>query len=327
MLHQSTQREMTIGSGENTDPSLDLSWSPLKCPMIELRHLRYFVAAAEELSFRKAAERVHIDQTPLSRSVRDIEDRWGVQLFVRAPRKLHLTPAGQKLLEEARQLLIQFDRTKRAVLQMHTLYRAPLRIGVADGIAQPKLSESLNRWQTAFPQVPLELMEMRARELTVALKNEEIDVGFSFGVPDDDLIGQVPAWRYRLMALLPYDHELADQSTVSLPELLAFPLLSCNEGRLPGLLSQVRAIVCKYAGQCVIAGEAYTLSGYVNRIAVGAGVGLSDAGHAQAMQRSDVLVRSLAQEEYITTFALYKRQRVNEAEHVQSFFTNIKDLS
>jgi DNA-binding transcriptional LysR family regulator len=63
--------------------------------MIELRHLRYFIVVAEELNFRRAAERVHIDQTPLSRTIRDLEEQLGVQLFVRAPRKLHLTPAVQ----------------------------------------------------------------------------------------------------------------------------------------------------------------------------------------------------------------------------------------
>ena len=62
--------------------------------MIELRHLRYFIAVAEELSFSRAAERVHIDQTPLSRAVRDLEDELGVRLFVRKPRRLVLTPAG-----------------------------------------------------------------------------------------------------------------------------------------------------------------------------------------------------------------------------------------
>lgn len=130
--------------------------------MIELRHLRYFVAVAEELNFTRAAERVHIDQTPLSRAVRDLEDELGVQLFVRRPRRLMLTPAGARLLEEARKLFIRFERTKRAVRWTHTLYQPPLRVGVADGIAQPRLAQCLAGWQAISPAVPLELSEMRA---------------------------------------------------------------------------------------------------------------------------------------------------------------------
>lgn len=79
----------------------------------ELRYLRYFIAVAEELNFRRAAERVHIDQTPLSRAIRDLEDQLGVQLFVRTPRKLHLTPAGLRLLKEARKVFIRIERAQR----------------------------------------------------------------------------------------------------------------------------------------------------------------------------------------------------------------------
>src|SRR3546814_2978188 len=61
-------------------------------------------------------------------------------------------------------------------------------------------------------EVPLELIEMRARELAAALKHEDLDIGFSFGVPEDDAIAQRPAWRYRLMAMLPCTHELASRS-------------------------------------------------------------------------------------------------------------------
>lgn len=295
--------------------------------MIELRHLRYFVAVAEELNFRRAAERVHVDQTPLSRTIRDLEDRLSVQLLVRSPRKLHLTPAGQKLLQEARKLFIRFERTKRAVRLTHALYQAPLRIGVADGISHPKLSECLMRWQAVWPQVPLELVEMRARELVAALASEDVDIGFSFGVPDDEPIAQIPAWQYRVMAVLPGDHELAKQPAVSLEELLAFPLLSWSEERLPGLLAQMRVIVREYTKAPTIVGEAFTLSGYVMRIASGVGVGLGDAGHAQALQRDDVVVLPLAEEEHITTFVLHKSRRIAQADSVQKFITHIKDLS
>ncbi|MBS0339149.1 MAG: LysR family transcriptional regulator [Proteobacteria bacterium] len=295
--------------------------------MIELRHFRYFIAVAEDLNFRRAAERIHIDQTSLSRSVRDLEEQLGAPLFVRLPRKLHLTPAGLKLLKETRRLLIRFERMKRTVRQTHALYQAPLRIGVADGIAQPRLSACLASWRTVAPEVPLELAELRAGELIGALKSEEIEVGFSFGVPDDEVIAQAPAWRYRLMAVLPHSHELASRKIVALPELLAFPLLSCNEQCLPGLLWQMRTIVRKYVDRATLAGEACTLSGYVTRIAVGEGVGLGDEGHAQTLRRSDVLALPLAEEEHITTFVLHKHQRFGIAAPVQRFLTHVSALS
>lgn len=214
--------------------------------MIELRPLRYFIAVAEELNFRRAAERIHIDQTPLSRTIHDLEDRLGVQLFVRAPRKLHLTPAGLHLLKETRKLFIRVERTYRAVRETDARFRAPLRIGVADGIAQPKLSQCLVNWRKVAPEIPLELTEMRALELAEALKREELDAGLSFGVPDDDAIAQQPAWSYPAMALLPLGHELASRPERTLAELLAFPLLSCHFDRLPGLLKQIRTIVQRH---------------------------------------------------------------------------------
>ena len=158
--------------------------------MIELRHLRYFVAVAEELNFRRAAERVHIDQTPLSRTIRDLEDRLGLQLFVRGPRKLHLTPAGLRLLKEARKVFIRIERTFRVVRETDARFRAPLRIGVADGIAQPKLSECFVRWSKLAPAIQLELTEMRASELAHALERAELAAGFSFGLPDNEAIAQ-----------------------------------------------------------------------------------------------------------------------------------------
>ena len=111
--------------------------------MIEIRHLRYFIAAAEELNFRKAAERIHIDQTPLSRAVTDLEDRWGVALFVRGGRRLQLTPAGVQLLSHARKLLIRLERIRRVVRATHTLHREPLRIGVDEATMQPMLAVRL----------------------------------------------------------------------------------------------------------------------------------------------------------------------------------------
>jgi len=294
--------------------------------MIELRHLRYFIAVAEELNFRRAAERVHIDQTPLSRTVRDLEEQLGVQLFVRAPRKLHLTPAGLQLLKDARKVFIRIERTFRAVRGTDARFRAPLRIGVADGIVQPKLSECMVRWREVAPEVPVDLAEMRASELADALLREELDAGFSFGLPNDDAIKQQPAWSYPVMALLPIGHELTLQSTLPITDVLAFPLLSFHADRMPGFLQQIRSIMQRYTATQTCAGEARTLSGYFTRIAAGMGVGLSDAGHVTTLGRSDVVAVPLREDERITTFVLHKHQRFGLTDALQRFVAHAQIL-
>lgn len=294
--------------------------------MIELRHLRYFIAVAEELNFRRAAERVHIDQTPLSRTIRDLEDQLGVQLFVRTPRKLHLTPAGLRLLKEARKVLIRVERARRAVRDTDARFRAPLRIGVADGIAQPKLTECIVRWRNVAPEIPLELTEMRACELADSLLREELDAGFSFGLPDDAAVAQQPAWSYPVMALLPRGHELASHPVLPITELLACPLLSCNAKRQPGLLKQLHAIVQRHTTTPTIAGEASTLNGYITRIAAGMGVGIGDAGHAAMLTREEVVAVPIQEDERITTFVLHKHQRFGLFEALQRFVAHAQTL-
>jgi DNA-binding transcriptional LysR family regulator len=293
---------------------------------MELRHLRHFIAVAEELNFRRAAERVHIDQTPLSRTVRDLEEQLGVQLFVRAPRKLQLTPAGECLLREARKVLIRIERTQRAVRETDSRFRSPLRIGIADGIAQPKLAECLSLWREVAAEVPLELTEMRAVELAAALRREEIDAGFSFGLPEDDAISQEAVWSYLAMALLPLKHELAASETLPLADLLAFPFLSCRGDRQPGLLRQMNAIVHRHSATPTFAGEACTLTGYFTRIAAGMGVGLGDAGHIATLRRTDIVVVPLAEEERITTYVLHKHQRFGLPSALQRFVAHTRAL-
>lgn len=294
--------------------------------MIELRHLRYFIAVAEELNFKRAAERVHIDQAHLSRAIRDLEDRIGLRLFVRAPRQLKLTPAGAALLKEASEVLIRIERAYRVVRETDMRFKAPLRVGVADGISQPALTEAFIRWRSHEPSVPLELAEMRASELAAALEREEVDVGFSFGLPLSPELVQLPAWSYQAMAILPSNHELASQSVLSFRELLAFPFLSFHALRQPGLSKQISEMAGRYSLGITIAGEACTIDGYFTRIAAGLGVGLADAGHLGMLRREDLAVVALAESEQITTFVMHKRQRAGLPVPLQEFFASASAL-
>ncbi len=295
--------------------------------MIELRHLRYFVAVAEELNFRRAAERVHVDQTPLSRTVRDLEDQLGVLLLVRTPRSLRLTPAGMRLHDEARTILLRVERTKRVVRATDRRYRAPLRIGVADGIAQFKLSECFARWRQLAPETPLHLSEMRAAELLAALQREEVDAGFSFGVMDDDSIEQEQAWTYPLEALIPAEHELATFKALSLADVVTFPLISCHPDHEPGMRRQTDAIVRKHAAAPVIAGEASSLTGLITRVGAGQGICLIDSGHLETLCRRDVVAVPLTQDEPIVTYVLHKHQNFERSSALQRFLAHVRTLN
>jgi len=295
--------------------------------MIELRHFRYFVAVAEELNFRRAAERVHVDQTPLSRTVRDLEEQLGVLLFVRTPRSLRLTPAGARLLDEARNILLRVERTKRVVRETDLRYRAPLRIGVADDIAQPKLVECFASWRDLAPETALELSEMGAAELLAALRREEVDAGFSFGVADDDAIEQEQAWSYPLTALAPAGHELAAFRAVSLADVVAFPMIASHPEHEPGMRQQTDAIVRKYTAAPVIAGEASSLSGLVTRVGAGLGVGLVDSGHIDTLNRTDVVTVRLMEDVRIATYLLHKHQRFGLPDALQRFLAHVKTLN
>ncbi|MDD2179265.1 LysR substrate-binding domain-containing protein [Acidovorax sp. D2M1] len=294
--------------------------------MIELRHLRYFIAVAEELNFRRAAERIHIDQTPLSRTIRDLEQRWGVTLFLRMPRNLRLTPAGVKLLDHSRKLLVRLERTKRAVRAVDVRHREPLRIGVDESAVQPILAKCLASWRRIAPDISLEISDMHATEMRAAINNEGIDLAFSFGLADSGAIAQQPAWTSNLMAILPADHELSDHKELSLGDLLSFPTIGCNEAHNPGLYQQMEAILKHYGVSATIAGESRTLAGYIMQVAAGQGVGIADAAYIRALQREDIVVRPLAEQLHITTYVLHKQHPDGPSETLQRFLTHATTL-
>ncbi len=133
---------------------------------MELRHLRCFVAVAEELHFVRAAERLHIEQSPLSRAIKELEYDLGVQLFESATRSTRLTWAGQVFLEDVHRVFATIDQAKANVKSAATGYHGTLRIALSDGIAPSRLAALLaqcragslprnraDRWPAPVPRV------------------------------------------------------------------------------------------------------------------------------------------------------------------------------
>ena len=110
---------------------------------MNLRHLRCFIAVAEELHFGRAARRLHVEQSPLSRTIRQLEAGLGVTLLERTPRGVRLTPAGQVFLEEARRVLLAFEQAQTKARAVAAGHRGTLRIALAGGVGRTRLSALL----------------------------------------------------------------------------------------------------------------------------------------------------------------------------------------
>lgn len=199
---------------------------------MELRHLRYFVAVAEEGGFSAAARRLHVVQPTLSMQIRDLEHELGGPLFDRGGRP-RLTPAGEAFLIEARQVLAQAERardTARSALRGDT---GSVRIGVAGAVVFGDLLAGLiGEFHQARPLVRIELREAGPRTQRAAILAGELDVGFS-ALPapaDEPRLASIPASSVSFLVALPAGHRLAECPTLSAEQIAGEELIEYITG-------------------------------------------------------------------------------------------------
>lgn len=188
--------------------------------MIDLRQLRQFVAVAEELNFRRAAERLRMSQPPLSQTIKNLEDELGTPLFNRTRRKVELTQPGRVLLDQAHRVLSQMDRALAAARGAAQGMIGRLSVGFVPSLAYELLPAILREFRANHPAVDLHLEEMVTVDQTDALLQRRVDVAlhrpptfFARGILQETLM------RERLIAALPAEHSLAGKKTVRLKDL------------------------------------------------------------------------------------------------------------
>ena len=143
---------------------------------MELRHLRYFVAVAEELHFRRAADRLHIAQPAVSEQIRNLERELGVQLLERTPRSVVLTPPGAVLLEEARRMLRLADDARRATRQAQAGILARVRIARPLDVLPAAVPRALRRFAAGYPDVEVSVEQLDPRAAIEAVRADLLDV-------------------------------------------------------------------------------------------------------------------------------------------------------
>jgi len=143
---------------------------------MELRHLRYFVAVAEEQNVTRAATRLHVSQPPLSRQIRDLEDELGVALFQHGAKAVRLTDAGRVFLEEARAVLRRADEAVQTVKAVASGQRGEIHVGYAPSLMVEVLPRALRSFEAANPGIRVQLHDLSTQEMLRGLREEKLHV-------------------------------------------------------------------------------------------------------------------------------------------------------
>ncbi|WP_148875258.1 LysR family transcriptional regulator [Serratia marcescens] len=290
---------------------------------MELRHLRYFIAVAEERNFSRAAERLHISQPPLSRQIQQLEASLGVRLFERGSRPLALTEAGRFLYGHALQFLAQSLELK-SMTQRVGLVERPLSLGFVASTLYDILPQLIRRFRTSCPEVDLTLHEMTTLEQIGALKEGKIDVGFGRIRHEDIHIRRIILREEPLMAALAADHPLARSAGLTLRALQAETLIVYPQAPRPSFADQVLATFRDRALVPQRIMEVRELQVALGLVA--AGVGIALVPHClHSLKRPDVVYNALDEPHLVSPIIMSTRQ-LDESEDIATLLQMIYAL-
>ncbi|SCX35297.1 DNA-binding transcriptional regulator, LysR family [Pseudomonas sp. NFACC25] len=277
---------------------------------MELRHLRYFIAVAEELHFGRAAQVLGISQPPLSQQIQALEQEVGARLFERTNRRVELSEAGRLFLHEARLVLAQVDKAADVARRAQLGELGELKIGFTSSAPfNSTIPQAIFAFRQAFPAVHLNLREMSSTEVAESLVDESIQVGLMRPLPLPDSLSVIELMREPLVAVLNADHPLVEGSErgLHLAQLAEEPFVFFPRTYGSGLYAQLLNLA-RDAGFsphfAQEAGEAMTIIGLV---AAGLGVSVLPASY-QRIRIDGVVYRTLLDQEAVTAVWLVQRK-------------------
>jgi DNA-binding transcriptional LysR family regulator len=209
-------------------------------PNMELRHLRYFAAVAEQLHFRHAAEIVHVAQPALSQQIRQLEEEIGVKLFERSRHKVSLTPAGKAFYANVQSILKQADQAVAKAKKVESGDAGTIRIGFVSTAAIRVLPVAMKKLQKQAPSAEVELNELAAGEQMDRLYREQLDIAFVHAKLSQDVLKTRVVARDRLIVAVPGSSSLAGCRRVDLKDLASWPAIMPAGHSSSGFYEQVR---------------------------------------------------------------------------------------
>lgn len=293
---------------------------------MEFRLLRYFVAVAEELHLGRAAERLGIEQSPVSRAMRDLERLLGVQLFDRSSRQTRLTWAGQVLLLEARRVMATVERAVQATKGAACGYQSYLRIAICDGLALPRIATLLADSREEEPELDIRVFELPFSQQLKGLHDDLLDIGFALSdAVTAGLIAEA-VWTDPLSVIVPTRHPLLAHGQVRLDDALKFPVVLCHPEAHSGCYYQIQAVLEGATVPPRVVEHVTSLGLMLTLVGAGYGIGFAVASQVRTLLRPDILIRPLSgTPPTLSTFLL--RRRGEPSEPMKRFIERVKDGS
>ncbi len=286
---------------------------------MEMRHLRYFVAVAEELNFTRAAERLHIAQPPLSTQIKALEEELGAALFLRVKRRVFLTQAGHELLGRARAILSAAHEAKSAARDAAAGVTGRLALGyTASSMFTERLPAAIRRFRATYPRVELALHEMTSVDQLDALDARRLDVGILRKPDVAPPAGVViePWYDAPFVVALPKDHPLAGRASLRVAQLRDEPFITYPRDAGIGLYWPVLQMCAKAGFRPRIIREAREPSVMIGLVSSGVGIAIVPAD-TECIRLEGVSYVRLVDKEALSTLSLAYRDSDESSGHVE----------
>lgn len=244
---------------------------------MELRHLRYFVAVAEELHFGRAAAKLHIAQPSLSQQIRALEEELGFPLITRTNRRVQLTAAGSIFLAEARHILAYADQAVRLAQRAHRGEVGRLALGFVGSASYSILPTIVRAFRERYPDVELLLHQLTTTEQVEALHRRHIQLGLLRLPLADPELNLEPVFREPLVVALPAAHPLGNSECLSFQQLAGEPFILYPRRLGPGTYDQILRRCAEAGFSPQIVQEAVEMQTIVGLVAAGIGISLVPA--------------------------------------------------
>ena len=263
---------------------------------MELRHLRYMVAVAEERNFHRASSRLRVAQSALSRRIADLEAELDVKLFERSSRGVSLSQAGLVFLEQARRIITDVERAKARMRGFSTGETGILKIGLnLVGVQLRFTAELFQAFRSRYPGVDLQIVPLRSAAQIQAIGMLDIDVGFSFHRPrGDPEYSFLPFQSYEYLLTLPPDHRLAAKKAIRLSDLKDESFILFPRDYEPMTFDMIMAALRAGGLRPNVVEEVADEDMQLGLVSVGRGVGLANSSNLVRRRNDRIVYRKVS---------------------------------